>query len=238
MSRETQNVLLLLVGLATGLLLVKGTYVHYVKPSLLPWLIAAAVVLTALAVISIVRDIRRGAHPNIDGAHGHPHRAWIVWLLLAPVAVTAFVAPPPLGSHGATPKLAATDAPQRHPFPPLPPERAPVISLPEVLMRAATDSAGTLDGRLITITGFTMKGNDGPDLGRVVIICCAADAQLAKLHLAGPAVATAAGYPEDTWLRVEGQVISGSSNPSTSFVPTITVSDMTQIERPTNTYAH
>jgi putative membrane protein len=105
-------------------------------------------------------------------------------------------------------------------------------------MRAATDSAGTLDGRLITITGFTMKGSDGPDLGRVVIICCAADAQLAKLHLAGPAVATAAGYPEDTWLRIEGQVIPGSSNPSTSFVPTITVSDMTRIERPANTYAH
>ena len=44
-------------------------------------------------------------------------------------------------------------------------------------MRAATDSARTLDNRLITVTGFTMPGDGDMDLGRVVIICCAAEAQ-------------------------------------------------------------
>ena len=39
-------------------MVIKGTYLHFVKPSLLPWLIAAAVVLIALAVASIVRDLR------------------------------------------------------------------------------------------------------------------------------------------------------------------------------------
>lgn len=71
-------------------------------------------------------------------------------------------------------------------------------------MRAATDSAGTLDSRLITVTGFTLLGSAGPDLGRVVIICCAADAQLARVRLGGLAATTAASYPEDTWLRPEG----------------------------------
>ena len=33
-------------------------------------------------------------------------------------------------------------------------------------MRAATDSAGTLEGRLITVTGFTMEGAAGADLAR------------------------------------------------------------------------
>jgi hypothetical protein len=33
-------------------------------------------------------------------------------------------------------------------------------------MRAAIDSAGTLEGRLITVTGFTMKGAAGADLAR------------------------------------------------------------------------
>jgi hypothetical protein len=47
--RGTQNVLLLLVGLSTGVMVVKGTYLHYVKSSLLPWLVAAAVILIALA---------------------------------------------------------------------------------------------------------------------------------------------------------------------------------------------
>ena len=59
-------------------------------------------------------------------------------------------------------------------------------------MRAATDSANTLNGRLITISGFTMRNADSTDLARVVIICCAADAQLARIHLSGPAVAVAA----------------------------------------------
>ena len=42
MSRGTQNTLLLLVGLSAVVMVIKGTYLHYVKPSLLPWLIAAA----------------------------------------------------------------------------------------------------------------------------------------------------------------------------------------------------
>ena len=58
MKRETQNVLVLLLGLAVGVMVVKGAYLHYVKPSLMPWLLIAAAVLIALALVCIVRDIR------------------------------------------------------------------------------------------------------------------------------------------------------------------------------------
>jgi uncharacterized repeat protein (TIGR03943 family) len=232
MSRETQNVLLFLLGLGTGVMVLKGTYLHYVKPSLLPWLIVAAVVLIALAVVSSVRDIRNRR------AEDHSHGGWMVWLLLMPLAAIAFVIPPPIGAQGATPEVAASAQPQKRPFPPLPAEHAPALSLPEVMMRAATDSAGTLDDRLITVTGFTIKGSDGPDLGRVVIICCAADARLARLHLSGPAAVTAANYPADTWLRIEGTIVPGSATASTSFVPTMTVTSVTKIDRPANTYAY
>jgi uncharacterized membrane protein YcgQ (UPF0703/DUF1980 family) len=95
-----------------------------------------------------------------------------------------------------------------------------MVSVPEVMIRAATDSAGTLDRRLITVTGFTLHGSAGPDLGRVVIVCCAADARLARLHLGGSAAATAASYPEDTWLRAKGTLLPGSSTAANSFVPT------------------
>jgi hypothetical protein len=44
-SRGTQNLVLLLVGLSTAVMLVKGTYLNYVKPGLLPWLAVAAAVL-------------------------------------------------------------------------------------------------------------------------------------------------------------------------------------------------
>ena len=234
MSRGTQNTLVLLVGLSAVVMVIKGTYLHFVKPSLLPWLLAAAAVLIALAVASIVRDLRHA--PAED--HGHTHRPWLVWLLLVPIALTTFVVPPPLGAQGTAPETVAATEPARRAFPPLPAGRAPAVPIPDVVMRAAADSANSLDGRLITITGFTLRYPDSTDLGRVVIVCCAADAQLARIHLSGPAVAEAAGYPEDTWLQLEGTVVPGTSSISTNFIPTMAVSTVTRIDKPANTYAY
>ena len=235
MSRGTQNTLVLLVGLSALVMVVKGTYLHFVKPSLLPWLIAAAVVLIALAVATIVRDLRDA--PSSD-EHGHRHRPWLVWLLLVPIALTTFVVPPPLGALGAAPEAVAVTAPPKRAFPPLPAGRAPTVSIPDVVMRAAADSTNSLDRRLITLAGFTVKHPEGTDLGRVVIVCCAADAQLARIHLSGAAAAEAAGYPEDTWLQVEGTVVAGTSTVSSNFVPTVAVSRVTRIDKPANTYAY
>ncbi|HEX9833947.1 MAG TPA: 50S ribosomal protein L31, partial [Mycobacterium sp.] len=58
------------------------------------------------------------------------------------------------------------------------------------------DSANTLDGRLITVTGFTFKADGRTDLARVVIICCAADATLARIRLSGPAAPQISNYPD------------------------------------------
>jgi uncharacterized repeat protein (TIGR03943 family) len=113
-----------------------------------------------------------------------------------------------------------------------------MVSVPEVMIRAATDSAGTLDRRLITVTGFTLRGSAGPDLGRVVIVCCAADARLARLHVGGSAAATAASYPEDTWLRAKGTLLPGSSTAANSFVSTLGIASVTKVDRPANTYAY
>ncbi|MBJ7337681.1 TIGR03943 family protein [Mycolicibacterium sp.] len=234
MSRGTQNLVVLLIGLATAVMLIKGTYLNYVKPGLLPWLIAAAAVLVGLGLVAIVRDLR-GAGADHDG-HDHRHHAWLAWLLLIPIALVAFVVPPPLDAHGASP--AAVSTPQRRPFPPLPAGDAPTVSLPEVVMRAAADSTNSLAGRSITLTGFTLHRPDGIDLGRVVIVCCAADAQLARVHLTGPASSLAAGHPEDTWLRIEGQVVPGSSHADDGFIPTMTVASVTPIDKPANTYAY
>jgi uncharacterized repeat protein (TIGR03943 family) len=233
-SRGTQNTLVLLVGLSALVMVIKGTYLHFVKPSLLPWLVAAAVVLIALAVASIARDLRHAPAEE----HGHRHRPWLVWLLLVPIALTTFVVPPPLGAQGAAPEAVAATEPARRAFPPLPAGRAPTVPIPDVVMRAAADSANSLDRRLITITGFTLKYPEGTDLGRVVIVCCAADAQLARVHLSGPAVAEASGYPEDTWLQLEGTVVPGTSVASTNFIPTMAVSKVRRIDKPANTYAY
>jgi uncharacterized repeat protein (TIGR03943 family) len=234
-SRGTQNLILLLVGLSTAVMLVKGTYLNYVKPGLLPWLIAAAAVLVGLGLVAIVGDLRN-ADADDDG-HGHRHQPWLGWLLLVPIAMVAFVAPPPLDARG-TSQAAAVSAPQRRAFPPLPSGDAPTVSLPEVVMRAAADSTNSLAGRTITLTGFTLHRRDGVDLGRVVIVCCAADAQLARVHLSGPGAAAAAGHLEDTWLRIQGQIVPGSSHAADGFIPTITVTDVAPIDKPANTYAY
>jgi uncharacterized repeat protein (TIGR03943 family) len=225
MSRETENALLLLVGLSTAIIAFTGAYTRYVKPALLPWLWASAAVLIVLALIAIVGDIRHGPR---DGEHtGHAHRSGVVWLLVIPVALLAFVVPPALGPQSARPAV-STAATERRPFPALPAGHAPELSLPEVLIRLAQDSAGTLDDRLVTVTGFTIRDGARTLLGRVVILCCAADAQLARIGLTGTAAAVATALPDGTWVRVEGRAAAGELRAET----------VVQIPEPANTYSY
>jgi putative membrane protein len=242
-SRDTENVVLFLLGMSTAAIVVTGTFTRYVKPTLMPWLAVTAVLLVTLALSAIIRDVRARGRRGDDADHHddaeHAHRSAVVWLLVLPVALLGFVVPPALGARAAEPTV--TELPRMvllRPFPPLPADRAPELPLPEVVVRANRDSANTLEGRLITVTGFTLKEADGIDLGRVVITCCAADGHLARLHLRGPAAATAATYPEETWLRVEGTVIPKPSDVAGLSVPTLTVSAVTPIEAPQNPYEY
>jgi uncharacterized repeat protein (TIGR03943 family) len=236
MSRETENALLLLVGVSAGLITLSGAFTRYVKPSLLPWLATSAVLLIALALVSITRDIRSG--PAHEPGNDHRHRSGALWLLMIPVALLAFVVPPAIGANASSASVreVSTDV-LRHPFPPLPAERAPELSVPEVLMRVAQDSAGTLDNRLVTVTGFVTRDDDTTYLGRVVIICCAADAQLARIRLRGPPMA-ATHLTDGTWVRIEGKVPPGQSDSSRRAIPAMEVSQVTRIDPPPNTYAY
>jgi putative membrane protein len=112
------------------------------------------------------------------------------------------------------------------------------VSLPNVLARAANDTAGTLNNRLITVIGFTFKDAGATDLARVAITCCAADAQLARIHLTGAPAIEAATLPEGTWLRVEGVVTARAPIATGSPVPTLDVSSLTRIDAPANPYAY
>lgn len=243
MSRETENTVLLLVGISLVLIVASGAFTRYVKPGLLPWLVASAVLLIALALVAIIGDIRRGgARPGDatgDKSHEHAHRAGTVWLLVIPILLLCFVTPPPLRPSAAAPSVTAVsnDVLNRG-FPPLPPGAAPEVSLPEVLMREAQDTTGSLTNRSITVTGFVLNEVHGVDLGRIVIICCAADAQLARIHLRGPAAAAAAGLPDNTWLRVQGQVIPVARQPHSAVIPTLQATTVTRIDAPANPYAY
>jgi len=228
-NRETENAALLLVGLSIAMVTVTGTFLRYVKPALLPWLLAAASLLIAFALATIIGDVRGrpSRHPG-----DHQHRSAIAWLLVVPIVVLIFVVPPALGAGAATPTVVAvsTDV-LRRAFPALPSERAPVVSLPDVLQRLANDTAGTLNNRLVTVTGFVQHVHAATYLARVVIVCCAADAQLARIRLAGAAATETAGLPDNSWVSVVGTATSAPT-------PTLEVSSLTRIDPPANTYAY
>jgi uncharacterized repeat protein (TIGR03943 family) len=235
MRRETENTILLLVGLSIGLITLTGAFTRYVKPTLLPWLAITAVVAMGLALAAIVGDIRRGG-PGHDG-DGHSHRTGVVWLLVVPVVVLIFVTPPPLRPQAATRSVTTvSNDVLRRAFPPLPPGRAPEVSLPDVVMRAANDSSGSLTNRLITVTGFVLNEPGGMDLARIVIVCCAADAQLARIHLRDHDGA-ALRFADNTWLRVEGEVTPAVRQPHTAPIPTLRAVTVTPVNAPANQYA-
>lgn len=236
MSRESENTVLLLIGLATGMITVSGVFTRYVKPSLMPWLYVTAVVLVGLALVAIIDDVRR--RPDPGGHRPHSHANFATWLLLIPVLVLIFITPPALPPQAGVPSVrtVSTEA-LRRPFPPLPVGRAPEVPIPSVMLRAAQDSAGTLNDRLITVVGFTVHDGDVVGLGRLVVMCCAADAQLAQVHLSGAEAATARRYPEYTWLRVEGIVQPSPANGDSSVIPTLEVATVTEIVPPEDAYA-
>lgn len=244
MSRESENIMLLMIGLATGMITVTGAFVRYVKPALEPWLYLTAAVLIGLALVAIIGDLRRPAassdhdhdHGHDDGGHSHANGA--VWLLLIPVVVLIFVTPPALRPQASVPSISAVSADSmRRAFPPLPPGRAPEVSVPDLMIRGVQDSAGTLDGRLITVIGFTLRDGDAVDLGRFSVLCCAADARLARVRLGGSGAAEAAGLPEHSWVRVEGTVRPGLPGEPILGIPIVEVDSVTPIDAPENVYS-
>jgi uncharacterized repeat protein (TIGR03943 family) len=235
MKRETENTILLLVGLSIALIVATGVFTRYVKPSLLPWLILTAALLILLALVSIIGDVRRGGRKHEDD-DGHAHRGGVVWLLVVPIVVLIFVTPPALRPQAATVTNVSNDV-LRVAFPPLPPGRAPEISLAEAVVRSANDSLGSLNNRPITVVGFALNERDGIDLARIVIICCAADAQLARIHLRDHDGASTFHFPDNTWLRVEGVVVPAERQPHTPPIPTLRAVSVTPIPAPANPYA-
>lgn len=94
MNRDSENTIMLLVGVATLMITISGAFTRYVKPSLMPWLYVTAAVLIVMALVAMIGDSRGSAGPNDHGDHSHASHA--TWLLMVPILVLIFVAPPAL----------------------------------------------------------------------------------------------------------------------------------------------
>ncbi|WP_431908888.1 TIGR03943 family putative permease subunit [Amycolatopsis thermoflava] len=246
MTRETQNVLLLLVGGALIKITLDGSYLRYVKPVMAPWLLAAGTVIVALAAIAIARDIRAARNQPVPppglpcDEPGHEHHSRSPWLLLVPVLVVFLIAPPALGSDAAnragTRTIAAPSGHSTHraPFPPLPPSEVTPLRFVDLVTRAGWDSAGTLDNRTLQISGFITHGKTGaPFLARIVINCCAADAYPIHARLTG---ADLSHYPNDQWLTITGTVEPYSATEANRYTPTIHVTTAHPVPAPADPY--
>ena len=229
MRRETQHVLLVLLGGALLRIAADDTYLRYVRPSHRWLLIAAGAVIVVLAVVALVRDLR-GHAPADD--HDHPGSP-VPWLLLAPVLVIALVAPPALGADSVT-RAGARNAvvSDGDVFPPLP-ENAE-LTVAEFAQRAAWDTSGSLDGREVTLTGFAVRRGAAVELARLTIACCAADARPNRVRLVGDL----GDPPPDTWLRIRGTVQTGSATAATGYVPTMTVAAVELVAPPPDPYEY
>ncbi|MFG3505089.1 TIGR03943 family putative permease subunit [Streptomyces sp. NPDC047821] len=229
MRRHIQAALLLLTGSAVlHISLLSQVYLRYVKEGLRPFLIASAVLLLALGVVSAVRDglpfaPRRPEHreraddqgPVDDGhghdghdghGHGHGHDGGprVAWVLFLPVLALLLYAPPALGSYTAARETDNAVA-RVSEFAPLPDADPAPLALSGFIARVQQDRDRSLAGRTVLMTGFVTpaKGGSAKDgswyLTRLVVSCCAADSRSLRVRVHGrPAP------PADTWVTVTG----------------------------------
>lgn len=250
MSRATQAVVLTLVGTLILRISLDGTYLRYVKPHLQPFLVAAGASLLLLGVASMLFDeiLTRASPPAgspgaaddesaADQAHlaEHEHGAApkAAWLLCLPVLAILLIAPPALGAYAAQRAMGTVGKPPAGPgYPALPgpdPVRLPVS---EYAVRAIWDYGHTLAGRTVVMTGFvTPRPAGGWFLTRMVISCCAADAQAYKVEVRG-----APPLPADTWVEVTGTWADNGQPAAETSVPVVVAARVTQVHAPRDPY--
>ncbi len=227
MRRQLHALILALVAGTLLRLAATGDYRRYVKVGLRPYLIAAGIVVLALAVASMAR--RSAPH---DHRHG---RFDVAWLLMVPMLTLLLLAPPALGSFSAARSGTAVSAPnsQLGPLPDGDPVRLSVLGY---AARAVFDRGRSLQGRQVTLSGFVLPGPDGTwYLTRMVITCCAADAQPVKVGLTGT---LPPGVHANDWITVTGGYLDRTDQDPVNGqpIPYLTVASAALIPAPAAQY--
>jgi uncharacterized repeat protein (TIGR03943 family) len=229
-KREFQALVLVLVGGTLLKLAISGDYQRYVKVGLRPYLIAAALVVLVVAGLSLLGR-RRVGHD-----HGHAHgRFDVAWLLVLPTLAVLLIAPPALGSFSASRSGTALAA-SSSALGPLPDGDPVKISVLEYASRAVYDHGHSLTGRHVALSGFVLPGDGGGwYLTRMVITCCAADAQPVKVGLSG---SVPAGLKANDWLAVTGTYLERTDKDPVNGqpIPYLTVATSTPIPAPARQY--
>ncbi|THV43617.1 TIGR03943 family putative permease subunit [Glycomyces buryatensis] len=237
MRRDAQAVILLLVGGGLLRLAATGDYLNYVKPYALWLIVPAGVLLIVVAAITAWDAWKEHRDPAPDsGDHGHGEPK-VAWLLLAPVIGMLLVAPGALGSYEAERTGTAIGAQEsQSTYPELPDDVDPVpLTLLDYGSRAVFDDGNTLEGHRIQLRGFILYNGDEPQLARMIVSCCAADARPVKIGFDGD---VPEGLEPDQWVEVIGTYSARQSRDEINgeLVPYIEVESIDPIESPENEY--
>ena len=231
-GRTPLHAVILLLAAGTLLrLAITGDYTRYVRVAARPYLISAGVAIGALAIASLWQVLRG----RTSGEHLHG-RFDVAWLLVLPLAAVLLLAPPAVGAYQASRTGSALPPAPSAPYPPLPASDPVQISVVDYASRAVFDAGKTLAGRHVRMTGFLTRATDGGwYLTRMVVTCCAADAQPIKVGLDGsiPSDATS-----DRWISVEGtySIRTAKDRVNGATIPYLAVSAATMTVQPANPY--
>jgi uncharacterized repeat protein (TIGR03943 family) len=243
-NRRTESLLLGAMGVAALLLSLNGTALAFIRPSLVPYLLASGVVLLLLAAAPAVR---RRVAPDEELAaeeqtgHDHQHSRRAPWLVMAPLLVLLVVAPGPLGASAASSAQRAV-TPQDGTYPPVGPQvdGAVPMTLAEYTSRAVDDDSHSLSGVPVRLVGFVAKAKDGNGflLSRFTIFCCAADAEIQQVRILG----SSATLAPNTWVTVTGTwPVSSAPTGAVSDnepIPVMTATSVVQVKRPHAPYEY
>lgn len=230
MNRQAQALLLFVVGAAVCHAGIDNLYLRYVKAGLRPLLLAGGIVLMATAIATAWYEIRRPRETR----HHHHREPRTSWLLILPLFALVLLAPPALDSYSAM--RAGTVLPQLPGFPALSPGDPLRLSLVDYAGRAVYDHGRSLGRRRVTVSGFVAYGRGGTVyLVRVVLNCCAADAQPVKIALSGQVPPI---LQPDTWLDVTGTYTDKQTTDpvNNGAIPFLDVLQATPITAPTDPY--
>ncbi|MGX1912567.1 TIGR03943 family putative permease subunit [Streptomyces phaeochromogenes] len=250
-----QGVLLILCGAALlRIALFSELYLRYVKEGLRPYLVISGVALVALGLVGMIRRVQEeheheyeyevhdedaheahaGYGRDAHAGHGHDHtrNPRIAWLLTAPALALLLFPPPALGSYSAGREEARVAAQGTGTFPELPAGDPVDLTLGAFASRAEWDTGASMKGRTVRLTGFVTRDDDGTwYIARLLVTCCAADAQALKVQIRG-ADAPAA----DTWVTVTGTWRPTGKPGSDAARPVLDATSVKRVAAPSDPY--
>lgn len=246
-----QGVLLILCGAALlRIALFSELYLRYVKEGLRPYLVISGVALIVLGLVGMIgRDEDEdedehavhdeGAAPTDAGhgqeahaGHDHTRNPRIAWLLTAPALALLLFPPPALGSYSAGREEARVAAQGTGTFPELPAGDPVDLTLGAFASRAEWDTGASMKNRTVRLTGFVTRDDDGTwYIARLLVTCCAADAQALKVEIRD-ADAPAA----DAWVTVTGTWHPTGKPGSDAARPVLDAASVKRVPAPSDPY--